>query len=306
MKVRFGRCRVFQRASSDGLAPLTGPPIKCLRCLDQYAQGHSNLGTVVEGGSVRHRRQHLRPLATSPMTMKQAEKAGCLLGIHWATVYRLRRRFLVDPVASRSSPCRGVRRPSASHHGPPMSSVAPRMERPPPLPRPSREEIELLPPYEQLAPDRIHLIRGDKQADFVLRCLADAGFVGFDTETKPVFTPGAQPNGPHLIQLATLDRAFIFQVGSTPPQDFLREALESSHLVKVGFGLKSDRAPMFRKFGIYLGGSIEMAQIVRKLGFRQAVGVKAAVAIVLGQRLQKSKNTTKSNWALPVVSQRMV
>lgn len=143
------------------------------------------------------------------------------------------------------------------------------------------------------------MIRGDRQADFVLHCLADAGFVGFDTETKPVFTPGAQPNGPDIIQLATLDRAFIFQVGSTPPQDFLREALESNDLVKVGFGLKSDRAPMFRRFGIRLGGSIELAQIVRKLGFRQAVGVKAAVAIVLGQRLQKSKNTTKSNWALP-------
>jgi len=39
-----------------------------------------------------------------------------------------------------------------------------------------------------------------------------------------------------------------------------------------------------------------LALIVRKLGFRQAVSVKAAVAIVLGQRLQKSENTTKSNW----------
>ena len=189
--------------------------------------------------------------------------------------------------------------PVASSDGPLASKVATRMERPPPLPRPSKEDIELLPSYEQLAPDRIHLIRGDKQADFVLQCLADAGFVGFDTETKPIFTPGAKPNGPHIIQLATLDRAFVFQVGSTPPQDFLREALESNHLVKVGFGLKSDRAPMFRKFGIHLGASIELSQIVRKLGFRQAVGVKAAVAIVLGQRLQKSKHATKSNWALP-------
>ena len=173
------------------------------------------------------------------------------------------------------------------------------MERPQPLPRPTKDEIELLPAYEQLARDRIYLIRGDKPADFVVRCLADAGFVGFDTETKPNFTPCAKLNGPHIIQLATLDRAFIFQVGSTPPQDFLREALESNDLVKVGFGLKFDRALMFRKFGIHLGASIELSQIVRKLGFRQAVGVKAAVAIVLGQRLQKSKNTTKSNWALP-------
>ncbi|KWR88391.1 transposase [Cupriavidus sp. IDO] len=42
----------------------------------------------------------LRPLGRAPLTRKQAENAGKLLGIHWATVYHLRRRFLADPVAS--------------------------------------------------------------------------------------------------------------------------------------------------------------------------------------------------------------
>lgn len=42
----------------------------------------------------------LRPLGTAALTRKQAESAGKLLGIHWATVYHLRRRFLADPVAS--------------------------------------------------------------------------------------------------------------------------------------------------------------------------------------------------------------
>ncbi|CAG2161156.1 hypothetical protein LMG26411_08038 [Cupriavidus numazuensis] len=42
----------------------------------------------------------LTPLGTAPLTRKQAEDAGKSLGIHWATVYRLRRRFLANPVAS--------------------------------------------------------------------------------------------------------------------------------------------------------------------------------------------------------------
>lgn len=42
----------------------------------------------------------LRPLGHAPMTQAQAERAGQLLGVHWTTVYRLRERFLRDPVTS--------------------------------------------------------------------------------------------------------------------------------------------------------------------------------------------------------------
>jgi putative transposase len=34
------------------------------------------------------------------MTRRQAVRAGQLLGVHWTTVYRLRRGFLADPVAT--------------------------------------------------------------------------------------------------------------------------------------------------------------------------------------------------------------
>jgi len=42
----------------------------------------------------------LRPLGDRPLSKQQAELAGRLLGLHWTSVYRLRRRFLADPVAS--------------------------------------------------------------------------------------------------------------------------------------------------------------------------------------------------------------
>ena len=46
----------------------------------------------------------LRPLGTKPMTKEQAVRAGQLLGVHHSTVYRLRRRFLTDPVATSVAP----------------------------------------------------------------------------------------------------------------------------------------------------------------------------------------------------------
>ncbi|KAA0080907.1 transposase [Paraburkholderia sp. T12-10] len=42
----------------------------------------------------------LHPLGTKSMTRSQAAMAARLLGVHWTTVYRLRQRFLRDPVAS--------------------------------------------------------------------------------------------------------------------------------------------------------------------------------------------------------------
>jgi hypothetical protein len=41
-----------------------------------------------------------------PLSREQAVLAGQLLGVHWTTVYRLRRRFLADPVASSVAPYR--------------------------------------------------------------------------------------------------------------------------------------------------------------------------------------------------------
>lgn len=48
--------------------------------------------------------QVLRPLGTLPLTREQAVRAAQLLGVHWTTVYRLRARFLSNPVTSSLSP----------------------------------------------------------------------------------------------------------------------------------------------------------------------------------------------------------
>lgn len=41
-----------------------------------------------------------RPLGRQAMTKEQAKRAAQLLQMHWSSVYRLRQRFLLDPVAS--------------------------------------------------------------------------------------------------------------------------------------------------------------------------------------------------------------
>lgn len=146
---------------------------------------------------------------------------------------------------------------------------------------------------------RIHLVRSPTTIAAAMQALSRARVVGFDTESKPVFVKDVASDGPHVVQFATLEDAFIVQINAGAPVDFLRAVLESAAIVKVGFGLRSDRSPLLRKLGINLHATVDLAQVVRALGFRQAVGIKAAVAIVLARRLPKPKGTTTSNWALP-------
>ncbi len=176
------------------------------------------------------------------------------------------------------------------------------MDRPRTLERPTSEQIAALPAYAALPPTRIHVLKTPEQLAFAERQLRAAVHVGFDTESKPVFTAGSPQTGPDVIQFATSDDAFIVQPATPGTAEFLRAMIESDDIVRVGFGLDSDRPQLHRKLGLRLGKAIDLSFMVRRLGFKQAVGLKTAVAVVLGQRLPKSRKATTSNWASPNLS----
>lgn len=164
-------------------------------------------------------------------------------------------------------------------------------------PRPTKQEIAQLQPFIGLTLDRIHLPNKPAQFEFARRELLRERFIGFDTETKPTFTKGEVATGPHVAQFAVRERAFVVRVEDPGAREFIKDIVESAEIVKVGFGLSSDRGPLLRKIGARIRSTVDLAAALRKKGFRQTVGAKAAVAIVLGRRLQKSKSVTTSNWA---------
>jgi ribonuclease D len=165
------------------------------------------------------------------------------------------------------------------------------------LERPTKEQIALLPPFSGLSLNQIVLLSSPAQLEDAYHAIEREKFVGFDTETKPTFTKGVEMTGPHVVQFAIQSRAFIVQLGKEPPVQFLRSVIESQEIVKVGFGLKSDRGALFRSLSINIGATVELTATLRALRYKQALGAKAAVAIVLGQCLQKSRSVTTSNWA---------
>ncbi len=164
-------------------------------------------------------------------------------------------------------------------------------------PTPDKDAIALLPPFERLGLDRITLVTTGAQAREALAQLAHAPAWGFDTESKPTFQVGEVSQGPHVLQLATPERAWVFQLYDPACSAVAGELMHLQGITKAGFGLGDDRKRIIQKLGVEPAGVLELNTIFRARGYRKDMGVKGAVAVLFNQRFIKSKKAATSNWA---------
>ncbi len=162
---------------------------------------------------------------------------------------------------------------------------------------PDKEAIALLPPFERLGLDRITLVNTAKQAQLAHDALVTSRAWGFDTESKPTFRVGEASDGPHVLQLSTGERAWVFQLHDPECRAIAADLLAREGIVKAGFGLGDDRKRIIQKLGVEPAGILELNTIFKAQGYRKEMGVKGAVAVLFKQRFQKSKKAATSNWA---------
>jgi len=168
------------------------------------------------------------------------------------------------------------------------------------------ESDELLPPYDGIKLADVRMVRSEKDAADAMAALSTMDVIGFDTESKPTFVKGEISTGPHLVQLATDETAYLFQIGAEPAVDVLKAVLESPAILKVGFGLQDDVKRLRAKLGIEAANVLDLSTALRKKNERNTLGAKTAVARYFGQALQKSKKITTTNWALPRLSEKQI
>lgn len=168
------------------------------------------------------------------------------------------------------------------------------------------EPDALLPPYAGITLADVRMVKSDKDAADALTALSACDVLGFDTESKPTFLKGEVSTGPHLVQLATDDTAYLFQIGAAPAVEVLKAVLESTAILKVGFGLADDVKRLKIKLGIDAQNVLDLSNALRRKNERNALGAKTAVARFFGRTLQKSKKITTTNWALPRLSEKQI
>lgn len=147
--------------------------------------------------------------------------------------------------------------------------------------------------------DRITLVSTGPQALAALEELRSARAWGFDTESKPTFKVGEMSDGPHVLQLSTPQRAWVFQLHDPECRAVAAQLMALPGVVKAGFGLGDDRKRILHKLGVEPVGVLELNHVFRERGYRKDMGVKGAVAVLFNQRFIKSKKAATSNWAAP-------
>jgi ribonuclease D len=165
------------------------------------------------------------------------------------------------------------------------------------LSTPDKDAIALLPPFERLDLNRITLVNTAAQAREAQARLLDTPAWGFDTESKPTFKVGEVSDGPHVLQLSTVERAWVFQLHEPQCRSIAAELLAQSGFAKAGFGLGDDRKRIISKLGVEPAGILELNTVFHARGYRKDMGVKGAVAVLFNQRFIKSKKAATSNWA---------
>ena len=164
-------------------------------------------------------------------------------------------------------------------------------------PTPDKEAIALLEPFERLGLDQIEVVSTAAKAAQALKDLTGATVLGFDTESKPTFAKNEASEGPHIVQLSALDKAWIFQLEDAECRRAVGLLLSSPAVTKAGFGLGDDQRRIIRKLGVDLQGVLDLNVVFRERGYRKDMGVRGAVAVMFNKRFLKSKKAATSNWA---------
>ncbi|WP_216604051.1 MULTISPECIES: 3'-5' exonuclease [Vitreoscilla] len=171
------------------------------------------------------------------------------------------------------------------------------IDMPPRLKPPSKEVSQLLPDFDILSESDIFIPQTPAEFAQAREVLLAQTVLGFDTESKPLFKVGEVDTGPHIVQLASTQAAWILQLHHSQALALAAEILNSDSICKIGFGLQHDTASLPKRLGMALNNVVDLDRVFKRHGYIASVGVRGAVALVLGQNFHKSKRQSTSNWA---------
>ncbi len=164
----------------------------------------------------------------------------------------------------------------------------------------SKDEIATLPVrrYE----GEVRLVETAGQLEQAIADLRSEPAVGFDTETRPAFRVG-ESYLPCLVQAATAQAVYLFQLARMDFSAALAEMLGSPRVVKTGVSVADDIRQLKLVFPFAEQAVLDLGDVARRHGLKQT-GVRNLAGLFLGLRIPKGTKT--SNWAAPQLSPQQV
>jgi ribonuclease D len=162
--------------------------------------------------------------------------------------------------------------------------------------RMSKEEINACPMAGWTGP--VSVVRTAEELTAAMARLAGHTLLGFDTETRPAYTRG-ESYPPSLLQLATAEEVFLFQLKPLGLARPLRELLADPAIIKAGVALNYDIGELNKLARFKAGGFTDLGDLAKQADIKNH-GLRGLAAVLLGFRISKGAQT--SNWAKDVLA----
>ena len=133
-----------------------------------------------------------------------------------------------------------------------------------------------------------------------IRYLKQQRVLGFDTETRPTFSPDQRSNGTALLQLSGGGKAFLFRLKKIGLPRRLAAILANPNIVKVGAATKDDVRGLQQISRFCPQNFVDLQNIVWEYGIRDK-SVKKMAAIILDVKISKAQQL--SNWEADTLSE---
>ena len=160
----------------------------------------------------------------------------------------------------------------------------------------SKNEINLL-PQTQFNGD-VEVLSSNDNVQAAVNYLMNYDLIGFDTETKPTFVKGPL-NPPSIMQLACIDKVYIFQLDNESLYKKLFPILSNENITKCGVSVDRDLIELMYLSPFDPLSFVDLGNIARDNDVPHH-GLRGLVAMFLKHRI--SKGAQISDWSKTVLS----
>lgn len=148
---------------------------------------------------------------------------------------------------------------------------------------------------------RIHIIdKKGEEFEHAIKYLRRQKIIGFDTESRPCFSPSQPHYGVSLLQLSGPREAFLFRIKLLGMDEKLCSILADEKIIKVGAAVNDDIRGLQRYRKFEARSFVDLQRIVWEYGIKDK-SVKKMSAIILGFRISKTQQL--SNWEAETLSE---
>ena len=164
----------------------------------------------------------------------------------------------------------------------------------------SKNEINSL-PQTQFNGD-VEVLSSNDNVQAAVNHLMNYDLIGFDTETKPTFVKGPL-NPPSILQLACIDKVYIFQLDNESLYKKLFPILSNENITKCGVSVDRDLIELMYLSPFDPLSFVDLGNIARDNDVPHH-GLRGLVAMFLKHRI--SKGAQISDWSKTVLSQSQI